>query len=130
MIDADQWPAIAKLIFIGAPFVIMVIGALMVLHISASRHFVVMCRAFARSSGLDAEIKVWGVNSLWSRMLVVSAMSSALTWPSVGIRRGTLDSRDLEEFPYYLKRRIQVAMMCVSIGLLWLMVLPVFRFKA
>lgn len=130
MIDANNWPAIAKLIVIGAPFMIMSMGILIVIHISMSRHFVAMCRAFGRSSGLDAEIRVWGVNSLWSRMLVVSAMSSALTWPSVGIRRGTLDIRDLDEFPYYLKRRIQVAMACIFIGLLWLMVLPVFRFKA
>ncbi|MBC3421231.1 hypothetical protein HU734_012350 [Pseudomonas wayambapalatensis] len=129
MIDASSWSANCKLVFIGAPFAIMLLGILMVLHISASRHFVVMCRAFGRSSGIDAEIKVWGVTSLWSRMLIVAAMSSALTCPSIGIRRGTLDPLDVKSFPYCLKRRIQIATLCIFLGLLWLMGLSVFRFK-
>lgn len=130
MIDVSDWPAVLRLILLGTPFLIMMTGIAMTLHIAASRHFGVMCRAFGRSSGMDEEIRAWGTNTLKSRVFIVAAMSTAAVWPSLGIRRGWLDPTDAREFPAYLGRRMRVAISCVYIGLCWLLTMYLFRFVA
>lgn len=130
MIDISDWSNAAKLLLLGMPFLLMLMGIVITIHIAASRHFQTVCRAFGRSSGLSEEIKVWGTHSLHARALIVSAMSAAVIWPSIGVRRGWLDPKDVEELPRCLKRRIQIAIGCLSIGVLWLFAMYLFRFKS
>lgn len=128
MIDTSGWPNILKLVLLGTPFLLILTGILITLQIAGSRHFQVMCCAFRRSSGLEEEIRIWGTHSLRSRALIISAMSSAFTWPSIGIRRGWLDPRDVEEFPSYLRFRIKLAINCLTVGALFLLFMYAFRF--
>ena len=50
-------------------------------------------------------------------MLVVSAMSLAFIWPSLGLRRGWLNLEDSNEFPGFLKCSMKISSYCLFVGL-------------
>ncbi|MFT0869880.1 hypothetical protein [Pseudomonas sp. CAM1A] len=116
MIDLSGWPASMKLILISLPFLLIITGGLINTYIAGSSHFDVMCRAFRRSSGLRDEIMIWGTLSQKSRMVIVSAMTLGLIWPSLGYRQGWLSIEDTKDFPGYLSRLMKISSCCLLSG--------------
>lgn len=116
MIDLSGLPASMRLILISLPFLLIITGGLINAHIARSRHFDVMCRAFRRSSGLQDEIVIWGTLTQKSRMVIVSAMTLGLIWPSLGYRQGWLSIEDTRDFPDYLSRLMKISSYCLLSG--------------
>jgi len=123
MIDLSGWPASLRLILIALPFLLIITGGLINSCIAGSRHFDVMCRAFRRSSGLEDEILIWGTLSQKSRMIIVSAMTLGLIWPSLGHRKGWLSIEDTKDFPVYLSRLMKISSYCLLSGFAILLLL-------
>ena len=59
-------------------------------------------------------------------MLIVSAMSLAFIWPSLGVRRGWLNLEDSNEFPNFLRCSMKLSSYCLLVGLGWLFFLASF----
>ncbi|MFB4394785.1 MULTISPECIES: hypothetical protein [unclassified Pseudomonas] len=126
MIDMSDAPAALRLALLGIPFLVLIIGGVLNIYVATPRNFSVMCHAFRRSSGLYEEIALWGTLGLKSRMIIVSAMSLGLIWPSLGLRRGWLNAEDSNEFPVYLKRIMKVSSYCLVVGLIVMVALTSF----
>ncbi|MCO7518084.1 hypothetical protein NJF44_25465 [Pseudomonas guariconensis] len=120
MIDLSEWPSALKIASLFTPFLIMLVGLAIELHIAASRHFEVMCAALQRSRGLHDELKNGGALTLKLRLMTVSAMTAGMMWPNLSIRQGWLDPEDSRLFPAYLKRRMKTGMYCMYIGMGWI----------
>jgi len=115
----EDWTIYARLVFLCSPLGMIVIGLAIDFYIAGSRHFMVMCHAFRRSSLLVEETHFSGTLSLRARFMVVAGMSSAVLWPNLFIRRGQLHPDDIDQFPEYLRRRMSVAMGLMVAGALW-----------
>lgn len=117
IIDISGWPVSLRLVLLIVPFLLLTIGIIINVYIACSGQFNVMCRAFGRSRGLEDEVLLWGTTRLRSRMLIVSAMSLAFIWPSLGLRRGWLDLEDSNEFPNGLRCSMKLSSYCLLVGL-------------
>lgn len=126
MIDISGAPAGLRLALLGMPFLVMTVGGVLNIYVASPRNFSVMCHAFRRSSGLYEEIALWGTIGLKSRMIIVSAMSIAVIWPSLGLRRGWLNAEDSNEFPLCLGRLMKVSTYCLVGGGLTMVALTSF----
>jgi len=115
----EDWSIYARLAFLCSPLVMIFIGLAIDFYIAGSRHFMVMCHAFRRSSLLVEETQFSGTLSLRARFMVVAGMSSAVLWPNLFIRRGQLHPEDNDQFPEYLRRRMSVAMALMVAGAIW-----------
>ncbi|QVM89519.1 hypothetical protein JYG34_15955 [Pseudomonas entomophila] len=69
MIDLSWWPVELRIVLLLAPFVIVLTGLAIQLHISGSRHFQVMCDALQRSEGLREELRNGGALTLKFRLM-------------------------------------------------------------
>lgn len=116
MIDLSGWPVGLRLVLLIVPFLLLIIGIFINVYIACSRQFKVMCRAFGRSRGLEDEVLLWGTTRLRSRMLIVSAISLAFIWPSLGFHRGWLNLEDSNEFPNFLRCSMKLSSYCLFVG--------------
>ncbi|MBC3411700.1 hypothetical protein HU720_10345 [Pseudomonas sp. SWRI51] len=126
MIDLVAWPASVRLFIVLLPFTFLIIGTATQAFIAHSRYFNALRRAFRRSSGFEDEINCWGASTLRSRILVVSAMSLAVIYPSLGIRHGWLSVEDSEEFPRRLRWMLLISTWSLLLGFLILGILIAF----
>lgn len=126
MIDLSGWPSEIRLVLLLVPFILIITGGTLNAYIAGSRHFFVMCHAFRRSSGLHDEVVVWGTTRQHARMVIVSAMTLGLIWPSFGYRKGWLSVDDSNEFPGYLARMMKLSSGCLLMGFAMLIVLVSF----
>lgn len=126
MIDLSEWSVGLRLVLLIIPFLLLILGVIINVYIAGSHQFNIMCRAFGRSRGLEDEILLWGTTRLRSRMLIVSAMSLAFIWPSLGVRRGWLNLEDSNEFPNFLRCSMKLSSYCLLVGLGWLFFLASF----
>jgi hypothetical protein len=118
MIDLSGWPIGVRLVLMFVPVVALLGGLAINWHIAMSRHYQVMCDSFSRSTALKEEQRTSGEFGLKSRFLIIAGMTTPLIWPSLFIRRGTLHPDDHDEFPGYLKFRMQLAMGLMVSGIL------------
>ena len=109
MIVLSHWPSGLRIAILLVPFVSVFIGIVLITYMASSRQFDVMCAALHRSQCLREELKKGGGYTLKFRSMTVSAMTGELLWPTLSIRRGSLNAEDYREFPVYLKRRMRVA---------------------
>jgi len=117
MIDLSDWHVGIRLTVLLFPIVPALSGLAINTHIAMSRHYKVMCDSFSRSSALSEEKKFSGDFGLKSRFLVIAGMTTPLMLPGIFIRRGTLHPDDFKQFPRYLMRRMQLAMVLMVSGL-------------
>ncbi|MNO83903.1 hypothetical protein D3C76_752290 [compost metagenome] len=117
MIDLSDCHVGIRLTVLLIPAVAALSGLLINGHIAMSRHYKVMCDSFSRSSALSEEQRFSGDLGLKSRFLVIAGMTTPLMLPWIFIRRGTLHPDDYEQFPRYLKRLMQLAMVLMFSGL-------------
>lgn len=130
MIDLSDWPADFKIVALLIPFLVMLAGMTIHVHIAVSRHFEVMCVALQRSQCLYEELRKGGRVTLKFRCMTVSAITGALIWPTLSIRMGALDPEDYRAFPTYLKKRMKTALYCMVIGVGWIALIVLFvQFK-
>jgi len=107
MIEHLDWKL--KLIILGGPFVIGLIGLAVDIHIARSGEYALMTSALQRSQCLSYAKMLWGEKSISSKILVISIISGPLLSPGPSIRKGLLDAQDYEHFPKYLKIKIRTA---------------------
>lgn len=120
MIDLSWWPVELRIVLLLTPFIIVLTGLAIQLHIAGSRHFQVMCEALQRSEGLREELKNGGALTLKFRLMTVCAMTAGMFWPKLSIRQGWLNPEDSRDFPVYLKRRMKLGMHCILIAVVWM----------
>lgn len=126
MIDLSGWPSEMRLVLLLVPFFLIITGGTINAYVAGSRYFLVMCYAFRRSSGLYDEVVVWGTTRQYARMVIVSAMTLGLIWPSLGHRQGWLNVEDSKEFPGCLGRMMKLSSGCLLLGFGMLTVLVSF----
>ncbi|WP_449433754.1 hypothetical protein [Pseudomonas putida] len=119
MIDFANWTAAWKLVFLISPFVIGLSGVALIVRIALTREFDVVMSAITNNPYLERMKQFWGVESLRSRCLLVSAVSSLVTFPGPQLRRGWLCHEEVRNFPADLKRRLNISLWLVIIGSLW-----------
>lgn len=115
----DQFDIKVKLFLLASPFCLGLIGLAVDLHIACSRDFAKMTSALQRSACLPFA-KLWGQQSIRSRVLIISVISTELMFPNARIRRGSLDAQDYMEFPRSLKKRLVIAAWLNIVGFTWL----------
>lgn len=102
--------------FMVTPLIVGLLGVAIDIHIARSRHFAVMLDSLQRSQGLQRWLSIWGSTDTLYRTLVVSSVSGGLLFPKYSIKKGLLDAKDIERFPTYLKRRMNIASCLAFIG--------------
>ena len=117
MIDLSDCHMGIRLTVLLMPAVVALSGLAINSHIAMSRHYKIMCDSFSRSSVLSEERRFSGEFGLKSRFLVIAGVTTPLMLPGVFIRRGTLHPDDYKQFPRYLKRLMQLAMVSMVSGL-------------
>lgn len=119
MIDFDSWSPLLKLAFLIAPFVIGLLGIAINVQIALSRDFHVAMSAITSNPYLEQMKPVWGQGGLKSRCLLLSTVSSLVTFPGFHLRMGWVDKVELENFPANLRRKLSVAFWLILICVLW-----------
>ncbi|MFI7856581.1 hypothetical protein ACIF8Z_06210 [Pseudomonas promysalinigenes] len=118
MIDLSHWHVVIRLTILLAPIAASLTGLAINGYIATSRHYIIMCASFSRSSVLQEEQRFAGDFGIKSRFLVIAGMTTPLMLPGLFIRRGTLHPDDFKEFPIYLKRCMQSALVLMVSGMI------------
>lgn len=108
------------LLFLLAPFVLIVIALGIDVHIVISDQFNIMLRALTNSSAISSFSLVWNRRSLKSKVMLISSVSALFMWPEYFMRKGLLDVQDNRSFPVGLRRKIMISAWLNTIGCVWL----------
>ncbi|MGJ7548886.1 hypothetical protein [Pseudomonas sp. SMN11] len=109
------------LLLLLIPFALILGGLALNAHLACSHHYNVLTAALQRSTCLSLCKKTWGSRGLISKLLIISGIAGAMSFPRHAVRRGLLNAKDLSEFPAYLKFRMSIASWLLRVGFIWMM---------
>ncbi|MBT9572289.1 MAG: hypothetical protein IV106_14505 [Pseudomonas umsongensis] len=116
----SSWPVWAVLIFNGGPILLGFVSFAYALYLG--RHLDAMMEALKNSRC----IYIWGPSlrkqGWFGCFLLVTKITGVVMMPKTSIRLGELDPVDIENFPPYLKRLLQVDAVILVGGAIWLVV--------
>lgn len=116
----SSWPVWAVLIFNGGPILLGFVSFAYALYLG--RHLDAMMEALKNSRC----IYIWGPGlrkqGWFGCFLLVTKITGVVMMPKTSIRLGELDPVDIENFPPYLKRLLQVDAVILVVGAIWLVV--------
>ncbi|OXR33521.1 hypothetical protein PSUM_16035 [Pseudomonas umsongensis] len=116
----SSWPVWAALIFNGGPILLGFVSFAYALYLG--RHLDAMMEALKNSRC----IYIWGPGlrkqGWFGCFLLVTKITGVVMMPKTSIRLGELDPVDIENFPPYLKRLLQVDAVILVGGAIWLVV--------
>ncbi|MEB2519510.1 hypothetical protein SOP85_29415 [Pseudomonas sp. YuFO20] len=116
----SSWPAWAVLIVNGGPILLGFMSFAYALYLR--RHLDAMMEALKNSRCIN----IWGPglrNQGWfGGFLLVTKITGVVIMPKASIRIGELDPVDIENFPPYLKRLLQIDAVILVGGAVWLVI--------
>jgi hypothetical protein len=116
----SSWPVWAVLIFNGGPILLGFVSFAYALYLG--RHLDAMMEALKNSRC----IYIWGLGlrkqGWFGCFLLVTKITGVVMMPKTSIRLGELDPVDIENFPPYLKRLLQVDAVILVGGAIWLVI--------
>ena len=116
MTDINAWPAIVKLLFIGVPFFISMVGVATIVYITSTRDYHVVCAAVTSDPALEALKVTLGTSTVKWRLVLMCTIGWLFVFPGRALRRRQLTMEELQAFPPRLKRKLVVSLWLTTIG--------------
>ncbi|MCH2341729.1 hypothetical protein ACGFZ7_20930 [Pseudomonas sp. NPDC047963] len=121
MIDFYTWHSCTRIAFLLIPFLIGLSGVAVQAYLT-HRYYEIIISAFPNSSGVKNYQRVWPGKSFRSRCLQVGSTGGFILWPKTHIRQGSLDPKEVRNFPPEIKRLMVISVILLFVGFAWLLI--------
>ncbi len=123
MMNINSWSPWAVILFIGIPFLLIIISFVLSLYM-ANRHLDAMIDALKNSRYITARTGLRH-QGWFERILLVAIISGMVQWPGPGLRLGEMDPDDLRKFPAYLRKLLKAKHVLTLIIVIWVLIIYV-----